>query len=79
LLKWAEQDTIDAGGAPAGGDDQTRDVPEMEGTRTGDEAPANGDAAALASGVEAAAVTEVDAPQRPKEAENLVASEGGVP
>jgi hypothetical protein len=50
------QDTIDAGRAPTGGDDQTRDVLELEGTSTGDEALVDdGDAAMSPSGVNAAA------------------------
>jgi hypothetical protein len=51
----------------------------MQGTRTDNEAPADGDATMSPSGVEAAAATEADEPQRPKDAENLVAQEGGVP
>jgi hypothetical protein len=62
LLKWTKQDTIDAGHAPADGDDQTCDVPKMGGTRTGDEALASGDAAMPPRGVEAAAATKADAP-----------------
>jgi hypothetical protein len=79
LLKRAGQDPIDARCAPTIDNDETRDVPKMQGTRTDNEAPADGDATMSPSGVEAAAATEADEPQRPKDAENLVAQEGGVP
>jgi hypothetical protein len=64
--------TVETGCTPAGGNGPTGEVPETEATRTSGEAPADGGATMSPGDIETANATEVNANQRPEDAESLL-------
>jgi hypothetical protein len=79
LLKWVGKEIIDDGRAPASGNGQTSEVPEMEMMGMGSEAPTCRSATILAGDVKPAAATEEGAPQPPEKREDIPAAEEVAP